>query len=378
VSSADPIKFSNKKKPWSAYKDLILDYYLQPYLAKIAQLRRPVAVVDCFAGAGRFNEGGDGSPLIILRHLEHLSERGFSVQGLFIEREPQLYDRLTANLASSKVPTFVRLGSFRDYVSEIAELAETHSVLVYVDPLKAGDLLFDDLSSVYDKLRSGQSVETLVNFMSANFVRGTKVFRDRIQQCEKAGINDSSVRNHDDIAGGEYWRSIVLNKSISERERIDRVATCYAERLNQWFRYVLHYAVREKYSHTRPKYHLVFGTRHPDAVDLMNRAMVKARREFVGTEYVKGMLFENQPKDEVVDEARVIASVLATLAQMGQTTWKDLRVAATVREPCRYTDSEWNQAIKRGIVRDRIESTASGKKIEENAPVSIRRDIPRP
>lgn len=59
------VTFFKRKRPWSKYKDLILDYYLGPYLAKIARLGKPIAVVDCFAGPGKFNDNQRGSPLII-------------------------------------------------------------------------------------------------------------------------------------------------------------------------------------------------------------------------------------------------------------------------------------------------------------------------
>ena len=68
--------FFASKKPWSPYKDMVLAYYLKPYLAKVCTLRKPVVVVDCFAGAGRFADGSEGSPLIIakaLKPLLHLS-----------------------------------------------------------------------------------------------------------------------------------------------------------------------------------------------------------------------------------------------------------------------------------------------------------------
>ena len=50
------VDFFDEKKEWSKYKDLILDYYLKPYLAKVVRIGKPVAVIDCFAGPGAFKK----------------------------------------------------------------------------------------------------------------------------------------------------------------------------------------------------------------------------------------------------------------------------------------------------------------------------------
>ena len=65
--------FFKRKRDWSKYKDLILDYYLGPYLQIVKQIRKPILVVDCFAGPGRFDDGQSGSPLIIAKHLQKLT-----------------------------------------------------------------------------------------------------------------------------------------------------------------------------------------------------------------------------------------------------------------------------------------------------------------
>jgi hypothetical protein len=46
--------FFTTKKPWSIFKDQLLDYYLTPYLTKIMATGRPLLLADCFAGKGRF------------------------------------------------------------------------------------------------------------------------------------------------------------------------------------------------------------------------------------------------------------------------------------------------------------------------------------
>ncbi len=64
--------FFNKKKDWSLLKDSIIDNYLEPYIRKILYARRPVFIIDCFAGKGKFDDGNPGSPLIIATHIKNI------------------------------------------------------------------------------------------------------------------------------------------------------------------------------------------------------------------------------------------------------------------------------------------------------------------
>jgi three-Cys-motif partner protein len=364
---SDALEFFREKKPWSRYKDLILDYYLEPYLAKVAKLRRPILVVDCFAGPGQFDDEERGSPLIISHRLESVHERGVQVQGFYIEKDPTLYERLNLNMRGLRVPVQLRQGDFKQYIAEISELARDRTVFIYLDPIRPRDLLFEDLESIYNQLEHGRSVEVLINFMSTGFLRAVCGLANQILVDNVLQSEHPLVRNWNAIAGGNYWQEIVFGNQTADPDRVEQLAQGYAERLHQWFKWVIKYPVRENYRDKLPKYHLTFGSRHPDAIELMNRAMVKARREFVGVCFVDGFLFPNQPEKEVIEPHAVEKTVVETSQTVGKTTWKDLRVKATIANPCAYTDSEFDSAIKRAIQKGSLASNCSGKRIDNNA-----------
>jgi three-Cys-motif partner protein len=363
----DAQEFFREKKPWSRYKDLILDYYLEPYLAKVATLGRPILVVDCFAGPGQFEDGEPGSPLIISKRLNALQARGVKVLGFYIEKVPALYDRLESNTRDLQIPVRTAPGDFREHVNEIAKLAKDRTVFVYLDPLRPSDLLFTDMESVYRQLESGRSVEVLINFMSTGFLRAMLGLSERISARGILQVDHPLVIAWNAVAGGTYWQDIIFTGHASDVERIEQLAKGYEERLQQWFTWTIRYPVRDNYEDKLPKYHLIFGSRHPDAIDLMNRGMVKARREFVGSQFVKGYLFPNQPEKEVVDPVQIEETVISTSQLIGRVKWKELRVRATVANPCMYNDSEFNGAIKRLIQRGALKSNCTGKKIEDSA-----------
>lgn len=361
------LEFFREKKPWSRYKDLILGYYLEPYLAKVARLGKPIAVVDCFAGPGRFGDGELGSPLIIAEKLRKLQDRGVKVLGYFIENDSVLYEKLSDNTSTLQIPKMIRQGSFRDYVSEISKLASTHTIFVYLDPIKPSHLQFNDLKSVYDQLTSGQSVETLINFMSTGFLRAVWGLKDQMFEDDSLQTDNPAVLRWNSIAGGSYWQDIAFGTAESRSSRTDQLAGGYADKLHKWFKYVLTFPIREAHGNEFPKYHLIFGSRYPDAVDLMNRAMVKARRESLGAQFIKGMLFNVQPETEDIDPEVIRQIIVDTAIKCGRTTWKNLRIQATLYKPCMYNDSEFNRAIKDAIQNRELHSDCPGSKIEENA-----------
>jgi len=361
--------FFKEKKDWSRYKDLILDYYLQPYLQKVKQIGKPILVVDCCAGPGRFDDGQPGSPLIIMGHLQKLYERNFRVSGFFIEAIKELFHRLEHNLRDAPVQATLRFGSFQSFVSELAQLARTHTVFVYVDPLIPTDVFFNDLQPVYDQLKLGGSVETFINFMSPNFLRGVLSFRNRVIVDGTLKTDHGLVLRRNAVFGGTYWQQIAYDPLLSSDEKADKLADGYAANLQKWFKSVLTYPIREKYEHIWPKYHLVFGSRSPDGVELMNLAMVKARREFIKKGFIEGYLFPNQPQKEVIDPDEVLRVALETASLLGKTTWANLRVRATIAIPATYTQSEFNNAIKRAIRAGKLRSDCPGTRIENKALV---------
>jgi len=362
----NPCDFFSQKHPWSKYKDLILDYYLEPYLNKVAKLCKPIVVVDCFAGPGKFDDGELGSPLIISQKLLDLHLRGLPVKALYIEANPDLYAKLQKNLKDLTVPAQIHFGNFRDYLEEILNYAKANTIFIYIDPFQPSDLLFEDMELIYNQLHKGQSVEVLINFMTTNFLRYIWSLKSKIFSDDSMNTEHPLVLKVNKIAGGTYWQQIAFNESFSTSEQVDNVAEGYAKQLHKWFQWTLLYPIREKYEHELPKYHLIFGSRHPDAMDLMNGAMVKARREFVGARFVKDYLFANQPEKEVVNLDDIENLIIKTSQKLGKTTWNLLRVSATVANPCMYTESELNAAIKKAIQKGCLKSDCQGDLPPEN------------
>lgn len=373
--------FFAEKRAWSKEKDQLLDYYLKPYLAKVARLGLPILIIDCFAGPGRFEDGTDGSPLIIAEHIREANQRGDHVEGLFIEKKLAHYAQLESNLRSTGIPHRVLRGSFRDHVGEYAQYSKTHSVLFYMDPFKPSDLHADDLDETFKQVRNGRSVEALITFMSTGFVRAVQgafgVWKSSAAEASNATdvqlasqwLAQPGIQRWNDVAGGSHWQSVLFDKNLEQSEKIDRVAAGYSSSLKKkWFAHVINFPIKENYRDQQPKYHMVFASRHRDAVILMNDAMVKGRRVFLAKEFEEGQLFNHTPKKEVADP-RQLEEAVQKAAREGKCMWKDLVVRVISSKPAWANESEINAAIKAAIISDKLKSTASGRKVEEDAAI---------
>ncbi len=126
--------FFKTKKGWSILKDQIVDHYLEPYIAKILNTRKPLTIVDCFAGKGQFDDGAIGSPLIIAQHIARTldsSKPNKQIRGIFIEKK--YHKDLNTNIADFRNCS-VWPGTFEDNLGKLLQLNPSNNLFVYIDP----------------------------------------------------------------------------------------------------------------------------------------------------------------------------------------------------------------------------------------------------
>lgn len=306
--------FFNRKRHWSKRKDKILECYLPPYLSKIATQKVPVLIVDAFAGPGKFGDGEPGSPLIICQSIESALLKGISVpvSAMCIEPEKDLFSTLSGLLKRYSFAE-AKHGKFGDYVQEIEGKAKNHSVFLYVDPWTVEGLNWNRMDGIFQHLNiSKMSIEILMNFNAPSFVRrGLAALKLTIPESNPE-IEDTeeidapiatppSIERLNNVLGGDWWQNI-LKSSASFPEKVQRVINGVCEHLSERFREVCQHAIKALPHHTVPKYYLIFGSRHPDALILMNNEMVKSRQTLAELAKPKDpTLFETRPADLVPD-----------------------------------------------------------------------------
>jgi three-Cys-motif partner protein len=375
-------EFFRAKRPWSRYKDFILSYYLDPYIPKVATLKKPILIVDCFAGCGTFGDDEPGSPLIISRLVEKWRGKGVDVRAEFIEADPDNFRSLERCLHPFAGFATARHGSFEAHLPDLAARARQNTVFLYVDPYTVKGLVFDRMRAVYDQIRtSSASVELLLNLNVVTFFRwGLSVVKQLAglppEEASEADYladdptEDVEMATLDAIAGGGYWRDIALDPAASFQQKIERFTEAYLGRLVQSFTYAISYEVKEKYEHRVPKYALIYATRHPDGVELMNDGMCKARLEFLGSRFVANRLFDCTPEEEVPDTGRLKADLLAALAVGKRLTRKELRLEALRHHFGLLQTKDINAAVGELLKAGRLFSSTGKPRINDEVVLS--------
>ena len=344
--------FFQSKKPWSPYKDMVLAYYLTPYLSKVCSLGKPVMVVDCFAGPGRFEDGTDGSPLIIAKAVRRIADKGKAVTAVFIEEKKKYFQRLQVSVKDYEDVCRTVHGSFEDSAKEIADMGRNKTVFVYIDPYGIKPLRFDTLAGIYANIAKGSSVEVLLNFNASSLIRnGLAALKCRQPKETEYDIAVSQGEEVDHtmtpddldlIAGGDYWRKIVTS-DIQFSDKEEQCVSEYMGLMKRYFGEVCSYGVKEKYEHAIPKYRLLFGSRHEDAFILMNDAICNARDKFLGKQRVDGYLFDMRADDEIHDPKRLRMAIVDSLTT--SMTRKKLIVHAMHGVFAEYKESEYKRMI---------------------------------
>ena len=319
-------EFFRQKLEWSCRKDQILATYLKRYLPTLAHRLRStrakvqgITVVDGFAGPGTFQSGEDGSPLIICKAVVQADDVvQQTTRVLCIERSTELAGQLEQSLRPYRFAE-AKAAKFQAMVDELVGLAARSNLLLYLDPFTVDGLQWKSLDKLFAALQQGISIEVLLNFNAAIFLRaGLAALQLKVpmpnpededpEGCEPFTSDGESpaIARLDEVAGGDWWQTIAKNEVIDFATKVDVLTRRYCEQLRSRFAEVCSHAVFAKVAHNVPKYALVFGSRSPTALLYMNDAMVGARDTFAEASRPEDPpLFELLPEALVPDDSKL-------------------------------------------------------------------------
>jgi three-Cys-motif partner protein len=365
-------EFFAKKKEWSKRKDIVLGYYLTPYLAKVAHLGRPILVVDGFAGPGKFDDGQPGSPLVICSKVQEAIDRGTRVNVLCVEQDADLYLRLQENLRPFRFAQ-CRNDRFHEILPEIEAKAHSHTVFLYVDPFTIEGVVWDGLNRIFAHLtKSRSSIELLFNFNVPSLVRrGLATLKMGIpipsEESEEDEVHISPIERLNSFADGNWWIDI-LRRQTEFQTAVSEIGKTFCERLQLRFKEVCQHPVKAKVEHSCPKYILVFASRSSDALLLMNAAMVRSRETFAeNSAPATPTLFETRPFEIVPDNSRLPDLVWEACSEKMTRTALILRV---IRQAfCDFGETEIRRCIERLVDTGRLRFSSSTFRLNENAMI---------
>ncbi len=348
--------FFKEKKAWSVLKDEILDYYLVPYIAKILKTGKPLVIIDCFAGKGKFDNGQNGSPLIIAEHIKGNIQKNPALsgklKGTFIEKKYSA--ELRKNLSSFS-NTAILEGSFEENLQKVISLDKGSNLFLYVDPYGIKSLTLNLFSQIRDK--NFFSLEMLMNFNSAGFLReGCRLLKDADAFSDdeltdyESDDEINTVDRMNSIAGGTYWHQIVndyYKKTIDIYRAEEIFISEYSGKLNNIFRYTVNIPIKQKSNHL-PKYRLVFGSNHEDGLILMANNMNKKWKQMQESQRDAQQVFDFAFPDYTASKGYDLHNDILSLITVKNSglSLKELIIGLIQKYGINFSESEYQKKIR--------------------------------
>lgn len=278
------------KRPWSKIKDRVLGQYMRPYLSKVAKLGQRIILIDAFAGPGKFEDNQPGSPLIICNAAEACAPGMYLA--IFANRQRDHHDRLSHVISQfvEKRSALAIHGTSEQLLRAIHDRLDRDTVFLYLDPFGLRGCEFSLLAPILRRDKA-LSTEVVINLSVPTIHRlaTRKAIKDGRADTRRVRLFHQRLT---DVLGGDYWKGILWNDDGDSEQRIERLMAAYRHQVSDLGpAFTGSCPVRE-----RPgagiKYYITFGSRHRDALLLMNDAMCCAYQERMHEATTEGTLFQ--------------------------------------------------------------------------------------
>lgn len=277
----DTQPFFESKRAAAVLKHAILKGYVAPFAVKTGStsVDHRVAIVDGYAGAGRYDNGEPGSPAIIAEAARLPVLRDRKLECLFIEKDRNTYQRLCQVLQDEdgdEVRWTAWHGTVEDHLPEVLERAAGVPLLLFLDPFGLPPA-FDVLVDVFKGRPTGAfppATEVLFRF-DANAIRRIR----GVLKTDDYPARAATLAALDRAAGGTWWQD-ENDWSLDNEEYGDWF-------INRLFQKITKEAgcagwgtdVRQR-SDLQPAYYLIFLTRHRAGMEVFGEALSLAQEKW--------------------------------------------------------------------------------------------------
>jgi three-Cys-motif partner protein len=285
----DNKKFFENLKVWSKRKHRLLEKYLPPFSAKVASttINREVYCVDGFAGAAKYDDGSEGSPVLMSKFSDVCSNwnRPVNLKIINVEPDSATFHSLETATQSWKEKGIVENinSRFEDSISSILTKIGNAPTLFFIDPFGPTGVRFSQLIPI---LRRNPAItELIINFDTDGLYRITCA---AISQNNNPKTAQTNAENVTSVIGSDEWlKQFSISKPKTE-EGEEILLREYVSNLCKYGFSVTDYAIKEALN-AKPKYHFIYCTRHNDGVYLMND-FIRAEEDLIYGEYVEDNL----------------------------------------------------------------------------------------
>lgn len=353
-------EFFKEKRQWSETKDKILGDYIDCYLKTVTGRHQPIIIIDGFAGPGKFGDDTDGSPLIICKAIDRRASRAdVGIGCVFADNQAAHRQALKISIADyiQKGMASEPLMSFSEALAYALEIGRGSTLFFYLDPYGIKNMEFDTVRQIYDR-SPNQSTEVLINFSYPTVRRmsGNWSYGDSSEEVSRR-VKEAKVEALNGYMGGDYWLDIVTNPGLDKIQREDAVVNAYTDRVRNFFKYA--YSIPVKELETSPgvpadetaKYHLIFGTRSPRAVQYMNDVAFSAIRPYLN-QFEEGLLFPMTPERFVAAPIEEVKSAIVKAVERQPMKRPEICEAIIPRYFLQYRTPDYRKMIEDLVFRE--------------------------
>lgn len=272
--------FFESLKAWSVRKHRLLKKYLPVFNNKVGSWASKIHVIDGFAGPAKYEDGAEGSPLLIARLVEEAPKRKVNI--INVECKAAHYASLckeTKKWVEDGIITNKK-GKFGDLTSDIIREIGNDPAFFFIDPYGPVDVPFAALEKILQ--RSQSTTELIINFNLNGLRRLGDDIRSTSQDERVIKAIKGIVNQVNCILGSNEWQSIFTNSKSSDEEE-EWLLNYYMAKIARYNYSIVAYPIRQSLLNM-PKYYLLFCTRHKDGISLMNR-FVREEEDLILEEY---------------------------------------------------------------------------------------------
>lgn len=264
-----------KYKEHTKAKHEILSKYLGGWI-KILGKSHDLNIFDCFAGRGRFSEGEEGSPLVIIKTIAEIREkmgRQKEASCIFIEINDSNFQNLRVEIDKEIKNSSQRYDGWLNVEFHCDEFANVASGIIdeyserlapsffFIDPFGFSGVPFEVIKDILSIKRT----EVFMTFMVRDVNRFFKSSKHRISIEELYGMD-----NVQDVLQNQY-------PNLPREQALLRL---YRDQLHESanVKYTLPFKVTAD-ERLQTTYYLIHATNHPMGCELMKEIMYKAGTE---------------------------------------------------------------------------------------------------
>jgi three-Cys-motif partner protein len=276
--------FFDTPKEWSDQKHRILVDYLKSLLNIRGSFHPVIYYVDGYAGSGVYGRSADtetaGSPILVAEIAEDVVEAPSrsSLRCMAVEYKPDRFQTLCAALAKYPKANVKPLqGDFATFLPSILREIGSAPAFFFIDPFGVKDIR----PGAIDSLLQRDDTELLLMFNSSRLMKLAGFEDSDAPDARKKIELVSTILGEDPHLEVPKWMQKLRAFGGNGSRWVEWAVDQYSENLkakSPHLNYVVRFPVRKTYN-GRPVYHLLFATRSPKALPVMNDLCVSLEDE---------------------------------------------------------------------------------------------------